>query len=369
MNTSQLSLPVAVIGAGPVGLATAAHLHERGLPFVVFEAGDDVADHVRDWGHVRLFSPWRFDIDPAAGRLLEASGWQPPDPHAHPTGAELIERYLAPLALLPEIAGSLRTARRVTAVTRAWDDDVYVPGAADVPFVVTTEGAHGIERLFASAVIDSSGTWGQPRHLGGDGRPAIGEADADGSIASGIPDVLGRDRADYAGRRVAVVGSGHTAQNVIRDLVTLGRETGVGSATWIVRRSGPERMFGGTADDQLVERGRLGSDAQALVTSGLVTLVTDFRTVEVDRGSGGVTLVSDDWRQLGPFDRVIAATGARPDLEPLRDLRLDLDPNLESTRTLAPLIDPAFHSCGSVPPHGAAELAHPEPGFYIAGAK
>ena len=79
------TLPVAVIGAGPVGLAAAAHLHERGIPFIVFEVRDDIAASVRDWAHVQLFSPWSYDVDPAARRLLEAEGWSatnPPRPSA-----------------------------------------------------------------------------------------------------------------------------------------------------------------------------------------------------------------------------------------------------------------------------------------------
>jgi cation diffusion facilitator CzcD-associated flavoprotein CzcO len=99
-----LDLPVAVIGAGPVGLAAAAHLAERQVPFIVFEKGDGPADAVAQWGHVTIFSPWRFNIDSAAGRLLEKSGWTAPDPDHDPTGRKLIDQYLQPLANLPEIA-------------------------------------------------------------------------------------------------------------------------------------------------------------------------------------------------------------------------------------------------------------------------
>lgn len=53
----------------------------------------------------------------------------------------------------------------------------------------------------------------------------------------------------------------------------------------------------------------------------------------------------------------------------LREIRLTLDPWLESSGTLGPLIDPNLHSCGTVRPHGALELAHPEPDFFIAGMK
>jgi hypothetical protein len=52
-----------------------------------------------------------------------------------------------------------------------------------------------------------------------------------------------------------------------------------------------------------------------------------------------------------------------------RELRLDLDPWLESPRALAPMIDPNLHSCGTVPPHGYKELAHPEPGYFAVGIK
>lgn len=363
------TLPVVVIGAGPVGLAAAAHLHERDIPFVVFEVGDEVADSVRDWAHVQLFSPWELNIDAAARRLLQAGRWSSPDPVGYPTGGELIEDYLAPLARQPAIAARLRTGQRVTAVTRAGLGKVRTDGRDEAPFVVTTEGRHGVERTYARAVIDTSGTWKSPNPLGADGRPAVGERRAVDRIDTGIPDVLGRDRARYVGRRVAVVGSGHSAQNVVRDLASInGRKPG-GSLTWIIRRSEPGQMFGGRVDDQLPERGRLGADVHRLVASGAVSLETGFAVDEVDAVADGVFLVATDGRKLGPFDRVVTATGFRPDLEPLRELRLDLDPALESPRALGPLIDPNVHSCGSVPPHGAAELAHPEPGFYVAGAK
>jgi thioredoxin reductase len=365
----QPTLPVAILGAGPVGLAAAAHLHERGLPFVVFEAGDDVGASICDWAHVQLFSPWAFNIDAAAGRLLGHAGWTAPDPSAYPTGGELIDRYLAPLALLPEIAVGLRTNRLVVSVTRAGVDKVRTAGRGDTPFVITTDGPHGVERTVARAVIDASGTWTRPNPLGADGRPAIGERRAVERTDTGIPDVLGHDRPRYADRRVAVVGSGHSAQNVLRDLAALNARHGDGTITWIVRRDEPGHLFGGKADDQLPERGRLGADAQTVVASGAVRLETSFRVDEVQTVDDGVFLVAADGRTLGPFDRVVNATGFRPELEPLSELRLDLDPALEATRALAPLIDPNVHSCGSVPPHGAAELAHPEAGFYIAGAK
>ena len=89
---------VAVIGAGPVGLAAAAHLLARGLEPIVFEAGDAVGASIREWGHVRVFSPWEYNVDPVAVALLERHGWTAPDRDGYPTGAEIVERYLEPLA-------------------------------------------------------------------------------------------------------------------------------------------------------------------------------------------------------------------------------------------------------------------------------
>ncbi|WP_116995846.1 FAD-dependent oxidoreductase [Desertimonas flava] len=363
------SLPVAVIGAGPVGLAAAAHLHERGIPFVVFEVGDDVATSIREWAHVQLFSPWSYNIDPAARRLLEADGWSAPDDDEHPSGGELIEHYLVPLALLPAIGGALRTNRLVTGITRVGTDKVTNSERSETPFSVTTEGPFGPERTLARAVIDATGTWLTPNPVGADGRPAIGERHAGDLIEAGIPDVLGRDRRRYAKRRVAVVGSGHSAQNAVRDLAALADRALGTEVTWIVRRSDPGQMFGGKANDQLPERGRLGADAQHVVDNGVVQLVTGFRTDRITHGPDGATLVAVDGREAGPFDRIVNATGFRPDLEMLSELRVDVDPVLQSARALAPMIDPNVHSCGSVPPHGAAELAHPEPGLFIVGAK
>lgn len=367
MNSHRL--PIAVIGAGPVGLAAAAHLSERGIPFVVFELGDDVAASVREWAHVQLFSPWSYNIDPAARRLLEVNGWSPPAPDEHPTGRDLIERYLEPLALLPEISRGLRTNRLVTSITRAGTDKVTTKSRGETPFVITTDGPHGLQRTLAAAVIDASGTWLMPNPLGAEGVPATGERRAADRIEPGIPDVLGRDRRRYANRRVAVVGSGHSAQNVVRDLTALAVRYPDTTVTWIVRRPETGRMFGGKAADQLPERGRLGADAQHAVEHGPVDLVAGFRIERVAEDADGVSLIAADERVAGPFDRIVNATGFRPDLSSLTELRVDVDPVLQSARMLAPMIDPNVHSCGSVPPHGAAELAHPEPRFYIVGAK
>jgi len=190
------SLPVVVIGAGPVGLAAAAHLIARGEAPLILEAVDTIGANVREWAHVRFFSPWRYSVDAQARALLVAHGWIEPDPDAHPTGRDLIDRYLAPLAATPEIAPHLRLGHRVVSVTRQGFDKMKTAGRDEAPFVVRARMANGREdTLLARAVIDASGTWSGPNPLGASGVPAIGEEAVRENIAYRIPDVLGMERA------------------------------------------------------------------------------------------------------------------------------------------------------------------------------
>ncbi len=363
------TLPIAIIGAGPVGLAAAAHVLARGETPLVLEAGATVGASIRTWGHVRLFSPWRYAIDPASERLLAANGWVVPDLDSYPTGHELIDHYLAPLAATPQLRPHIRLGARVTAVARQGFDKMKTDGRQAAPFVLHVEDAMGEEEtLLARAVIDASGTWEMPNPLGANGLPAPGERAATDRIHYGIPDVRGVARAAYAGKRVVVVGSGHSAFNAVLDLATLIEEEGAGALTWAVRRPTVGQVFGGGKNDALAERGKLGQRVRGLVERGTLRLVTGFKTARVLTGANGVTLVGED-EALPAADMIIATTGFRPDLAMLRELRLDLDAAVESPSVLAPLIDPNIHSCGTVRPHGAIELQHAEPNFYIAGMK
>jgi hypothetical protein len=358
-------LPVVVIGAGPVGLAAAAHLYEQGVPFVVLEAGDQVGASVRQWGHVGLFSPWRYDIDSAARRLLDAAGWAAPDDEDLPTGAELVDTYLQPLSKLPAIAANLRLGARVIAISRVGADRVRTAGRADLPFVVRL--ADGVE-ITGSAIIDASGTWRTPNPLGANGLPAHGEHEAADSIDHALPDVLGDARDAHAGKHTIVVGSGHSAANTLLDLARLAEAEPGTRITWAVRGGSAQRAFGGEDADELPARGALGSGLHTLVDTGKLTLVTGFGVHTVRCDGGSITLVGADGRTL-TADRVVSATGFRPDHGIASELRLDLDPILGCTRTLADLVDPNEHSCGTVTPHGYRELGQPEPNYYAVGMK
>jgi len=367
-------LPVAVIGGGPVGLAAAAELAERGIAARVYESNGDIAGNLRGWGHVRLFSPWRYNIAGAASRLLAETGWTPPDEDELPTGDDLVARYLRPLADHPSLSHLIETGARVAAVTREGADKTVSAGRETRPFVLTIETADGARRRDrARAVIDASGTWATPNPLGVDDRPADGERDNADLIAYGIPDILGRDRALYAGRTTLVVGAGHSAANAILDLDRLRSADPATRIVWATRSRRLDRVFGGGTEDQLPARGELGSLLGSLVASGGIDHVAGFSTDTVRRGADGrlvlVGTTATGSQEVGPVDRIIVATGQRPDLAITSELRLDLDPWLESARALGPLIDPNLHSCGSVPPHGYREVSHPEPGFYTVGVK
>jgi glycine/D-amino acid oxidase-like deaminating enzyme len=362
------TLPIAVIGAGPVGLAAAAHLVSRGETPIVLEAGEHVGATVRRWAHVRVFSPWRYNVDPVAAAMLQKAGWPKPDPEHLPTGRELVADYLEPLAALPEIRPHVRLRTRVVSVSRRGHDKLRSSGREHAPFVLRVVTPDGEEAILARAVIDASGTYESPSPLGADGTPVRGEAEIRDRVFYAIPEALGAQRSRYAGRHVAVVGSGHSALNTLLDLAELRKAAPGTRVTWIVRRPLPERVFGGGAADALPARGALGQDARRLLERGGVTLVVG-RIASVASAGGDVAIFDESGATLAVVDEVVAVTGFRPDLELLRELRLDLDPIMEAPRALAPLIDPNVHSCGTVPPHGVQELAQPEPGFFVVGMK
>ena len=362
---------VAIVGAGPVGLAAAAHVLERGLRPIVLEAGENVGHAVRAWGHVQLFSPWEYNIDRAAARLLSPTGWNSPDPQQYPTGAELVERYLEPLAGKTALAQHIQTRSRVTGISRTGFDKLKSKGREKAPFEIRYQNGQGPKIVSADAIVDASGTWHSPNPAGANGLPAIGERQATDRIAYGMPDVLGKERSRYAGKTVAVLGAGHSAIGTLIDLARLAEQSPGTTVIWLLRGNDPAKAFGGGANDKLVARGELGSAFAALVAAGRIRLETEFRVSDIVAEGPRLLLGSgaNGNRRQVTVDELIVATGFRPDLDFVSELRIQLDPAIDCPVALAPLIDPNEHSCGTVRPHGARELAQPEPGFYFAGMK
>jgi thioredoxin reductase len=360
---------VAIVGAGPVGLAAAAHVLERGLTPIVLEAGPDVGDAVRQWGHVQLFSPWEYNIDRAAARLLATTGWNSPEPEQYPTGAELLERYLEPLASKTVLAAHIHTSSRVTDISRVGFDKLKTKGREAAPFEIRYQNGQGLKFVRADAVIDASGTWHSPNPAGANGLSALGEKQAADKVAYGMPDVLGKDRARYAGKTVAVLGAGHSALGTLTDLAKLATQSPKTRPIWLLRGNDPAKAFGGGANDKLVARGELGAAFAALVSAGRIEVQSEFRVSHLATDGPRLIVGADAGGREVIVDELIVATGFRPDLDFVRELRIQLDPAIECPVALAPLIDPNEHSCGTVRPHGARELAQHEPGFYFAGMK
>ena len=360
---------VAIIGAGPIGLAAAARILERGLRPIVLEAGADIGHAVRQWGHVQLFSPWEYNIDRAAARLLSTTGWNSPEPDQYPTGAELLERYLEPLASKTALAPHIHTSSRVTDISRVGFDKLKTKGRETAPFEIRYQNGQGPKVVRADAVIDVSGTWHSPNPAGANGLSAIGETQAADKIAYGMPDVLGKDRARYAGKTVAVLGAGHSAIGTLTDLAKLAARSPETKPVWLLRGNDPAKAFGGGANDKLAARGELGAAFAGLVAAGQIKVESEFRVSHLAADGPRLVIGAGGGGRQVLVDELIVATGFRPSLDFVRELRIQLDPAIECPVALAPLIDPNEHSCGTVRPHGARELAQDEPGFYFAGMK
>lgn len=380
------ALPVAIIGAGPVGLAAAADLRERGIDCIVFEAGATAGSAIALWGHTRLFSPWRYLTSEASVRLLEPTGWAAPDPEVVPSGNELLAAYVRPLAAV--LSDRVRYNARVIAVSRQGMDRTRSANRAATPFLLRIQTDVGIHDILARAVIDTSGTYSTPNPLTAAGLDLVQRAHVDPALREhlvhALPDVLGAERARFAGRHTVVVGAGHSAANTLLALAELAAAEPGTTISWLIRTPTPVRVYGAD-DDELAARASLGSRVQALVTSDQVALISGFEIDDVALmpsaiagstsvfGSGDARIALIGRRGGAPArleaDLVVGATGFRPDLAMLREIRLSLDEIVEAPRLLAPLIDPNLHSCGTVPAHGVDVLTHPEPNFYLAGMK
>lgn len=367
-----MKLPVAIIGGGPVGLAAAAQLIDRGESFVILEAGSQAGASVLEWGHVRMFSPWEYNMDKTAVTLLSKHQWVAPNLNDIPTGRDLVEKYMQPLAALPEMAPFIRVNSKVISVGKKDIDKMKTKGRDQVPFVIHYEQNGQQQTLEARAVIDASGTWKHPNPVGSGGIAAKGETEASNRITYGIPDVYGTQRDRYAGKKVLVVGSGHSAINTILELNRLKNEVPSTEIVWALRKKSIQETYGGGDADQLPARGALGTSIKNLVENGRLTVYTPVQIQEITNQGDVLAIqgmMNGEPFQLEGVDEIITNTGSRPDTRFLREVRYQVDPAIECVPALADLIDPNIHSCGTVRPHGEAELRQAEKDFYIVGMK
>ncbi|SCY34157.1 MULTISPECIES: NAD(P)-binding domain-containing protein [unclassified Lysinibacillus] len=369
-NDLNKELPTVIIGGGPIGLAAASHLVEQNQYFIVLEAGSEIAHNIRTWGHVTLFSPWRYNINKAARALLIETDWQEPNLETLPTGHELIDLYLKPLAELAQIKPFIQLNTKVVGVSRQLNDKMKSKNRVKQSFKIYVEKGDDISIIEAKAVIDATGTWGNPNPANSTGVWLQTEKVLAENIEYGIPDIK-MNTTRYANKKIAVIGGGHSAINTLLSLVELQKENPLTKLVWIMRKNSVEEVYGGKEKDALKARGALGIRIQELVDTGKIEVVTPFY-ISMVKKDGKINIVgtlNDQQTVLTRFDELIVNAGNRPDFTINSELRLSIDTVTESVQALAPLIDPNVHSCGTVRAHGEEILRQPEKGFYIVGAK
>lgn len=366
------NLPIAIIGGGPVGLAAAAHLAQRKMPFRLLEAGNSVGQNFLSWQHVRVFSPWRYNIDKAAEALLSQTDWNAPDKDYLPTGKELVDDYFVPLSKHPSIAPYIQLNTKVLSIGRKGLDKMKTAGRENKPFSIKVDENGTIKYYEAKAVIDATGTWNQPNPIGSGGVFAEGEQEFKDHIFYGIPNVKEDALNRYKNKNIVVVGGGHSAINALLDLADVQKDFPDTQLNWVLRKKDITTVYGGKEDDALEARGALGIRIEKLVNSGKLSIFTPFHILKLTKNDNGIQIEGDlngQMEIIQHIDEIISNTGSRPDLDMIREVRIDLDASLESVFDLAELIDPNIHSCGTVRPHGEKELRHPEKNFYIVGSK
>lgn len=366
--------PVAIIGAGPTGLDAALAAYDRGWPFTLYEAGISVAVNVREWGHVRLFTPWDMNVSERMRTHLEQAGVEVPSGSECPTGNELAERLLEPLAALPEIAGSLRLGAKVESLGREGllkHEQIAneVRGATSFRMLIRdATGAESIEH--AGLVLDCSGSFGHPNVLGDGGIPAPGER----AVADRITRTISAATIDgrLAGRTVLLAGAGKSAQTAARDLAALADSQPGTQVVWAVRSSDPD--WGAVPDDVLPERQALVETSEKLRQG--VNSAVDVRTgVAVEQLAERNGRIVATLRRAGTteeveVDHIVALTGYVPDAAMYRQLQVHECYATGAPITLsAALLGADAGDCLAQESHGVDVLRNPEPHFFILGMK
>jgi thioredoxin reductase len=360
---------IAILGGGPVGLEAALAAAERGWDFAVYEAAERPGGNVCEWGHVRLFTPWDMNVSERARAALGGA----PSGSGLPTGAELAERLLDPLAALPAVKPRLRLGTRVEAVAREGllkHEAIASPERGARRFRLLVADANGNESLeHADAVIDCTGTYGHPNALGDGGIPAPGERALGDRIERRLPRLSAEE---WGGSTVLLTGAGHSAQTAARALAELARGAPGTRVIWAIRSNAPS--WGAVPGDPLPERSALTDAAAALV--GGASSAVEARLGHVTEaiaprdGRIAVTLRNGAPSEEVLVDRVLALNGGVGDFSIYRQLQVH-----ECYATAAPmklsaaLLGAAAGDCLAQQSHGAETLTNPEPGFFILGAK
>ncbi len=363
-----------IVGAGPVGLEAALAAVESGWDVTLVER-ETIGANVLRWGHVRFFSPWSMNTSPR-GRAVAFGGAAAPDDAVCPTGREYVELYLEPIgARIRSVARALEQTE-VLRVGRAGVLKTEAIGAAarrGRSFSALVRSADGGESLLeADAIIDASGTYGNPNDLGPGGLPVPGEGAVRDRITWVIPDVLGVDRALFAGRRTLVVGSGFSAATTLSLLLVLAESAPGTEVVWVTRegRAPYPRIDG----DALPDRDALAALGNELTagTAGVEWLGGyDVVGLADVAGRVGVRLAAADGNERREVvDQIVANVGYRPDTALHRELQVHQCYASEGPMKLAvSLLAADGADCLAQPAAGADALENPEPDFFVVGSK
>lgn len=356
--------PVAILGAGPIGLHAALACADAGWPFTVYEAANTIGAHVRDWGHVRLFTPWNLNV---SGRM-RARVPEAPRGSACPTGAELAAELLDPIADHPDVAAHLRTRTRVAAIARSGllKHEQIGTGIRDqAPFTLLLDTPDGEQTATAGLILDCTGTYGTPNSLGDGGNPALGERALGDGITRTIPTVA--DPTRWAGT-VLLVGAGKSAQTAARDLAELPGT----HVEWIIRHRQPD--WGTTPGDPLPGRAQLTDSSRDLAggASPRVQIRTGAHVQALHQHGGRIhaQLATTHGPQEIICDHIVSLTGYTGDPTLHRQLHIH-----ECYATAAPmnlsatLLGAAGSDCLTQPDAGIDTLRSPEPHYFVLGAK
>ncbi len=368
----RTNLPVAIIGAGPVGLAAAVHLLKGNQKFIIFESGKTVGTNILSWSHVKVFSSWEYNIDKLSEELLVENGIKIPNKKDVPLGKQLVKEYLKPLSEITEINQNLHLNTKVLSIGRKGLDKMKNANRENLPFSIQVNENGDFKIYEAKAVIDASGTWQNPNPVGSGGVFAVGEKEYSHHFFYGMPDVTGTLLKRYANKSVLVVGGGHSAIGTVLALSDVQDKYPKTQIHWLLRKKNVSDVYGGQEADGFKARGALGIRIEKLVDSGNINIHTPVFIHQFDKSYEQLTVKGTKNNQeftLQNIDEVISNTGTRPDFSFLREIRFDVDASVESVPKLADLIDPNIHSCGTVRPHGEAELRQKERDFYIVGMK
>ena len=369
---------LAIVGAGPIGLEAALHGLDHGFDVHVFERGE-VGSHPIAWGHVLMFTPWRMNLGPASVAHLEATRWTRPDPETLPTGMELAERYLQPIARLPELEKRIHTHAQVVHVSRRGalkGDLIANPQRRERPFRLLVRDPGGRESfLHTFSVIDSSGVYGQPNWAGDGGIPARQELYLAPQMSYHVDDVLGLRRERYAGKRTLVIGGGASAATTVTSLAKLADEVAGTAAVWATREAA-DKVCAPVHGDALAERVALYERARALAAGAhpAITHVSGVTVEGLEFNSAThryrVTLVAEEQARVEEVDQVIVNTGFGPDNSIYRELQIHECYGSRGPMKLSvALLASGATDCLDTPAFGADVLANPEPDFYILGHK